>query len=259
MLLEFIPRAFVIIIHLDQMDRRKSRQSSKELCQPICPLSSSNNTAIGNRKKNKLLGSKARHQISHKNSCQNRQLAKRPPEVGVSIGKKSVERTAVNSMEPLPRRRRKKERNLIDLLDREKESQPSIVMQKRQEEEELAADIRLFELEDQKSKRPLTTKDILLDALDKLSKFNEVPPLRVLIQRHPELNLLMRTTLLDWMREVTSDFNMKRETFHLAVSIFDRYLDLTDDPIKRDSLQVLGLTTLLIASKVEVIMIYSRK
>ena len=35
---------------------------------------------------------------------------------------------------------------------------------------------------------------------------------------------MMRAILLDWMMEVSSEFLMKRETYHLAVMYVDKYL-----------------------------------
>jgi len=39
----------------------------------------------------------------------------------------------------------------------------------------------------------------------------------------------MRAILLDWMMEVCAEFNLKRETFHLAVIYVDRYLSDTNN------------------------------
>jgi cyclin A len=45
----------------------------------------------------------------------------------------------------------------------------------------------------------------------------------------------MRSILLDWMMEVSSEFAMKRETFHYSVNYVDRYLT-TDSNISKGML-----------------------
>jgi len=66
----------------------------------------------------------------------------------------------------------------------------------------------------------------------------------------PEITSMMRSILLDWMMEVCMEFKLKRETFHLAASYVDRYLSLVPK-IERNLLQLIGVTSLWIASKME--------
>ena len=70
-----------------------------------------------------------------------------------------------------------------------------------------------------------------------------------------ELNNLMRSILVDWMIDVSSEFFLKRETFHTALNYVDRYLSIVPN-IKKWDLQLLGLTSLFVASKMEVNFIY---
>jgi len=65
------------------------------------------------------------------------------------------------------------------------------------------------------------------------------------------INSLMRTILMDWMMEVCSEFTLKRETFHLAINYVDRYLTKVKN-IEKNKLQLIGLSAMYIASKVEV-------
>ena len=59
----------------------------------------------------------------------------------------------------------------------------------------------------------------------------------------------MRTLLLDWIQGVCSEVGFRRETFYLAVSFVDLYF--ARKPQSRQFLQLLGLTSLFIAMKIE--------
>ena len=59
----------------------------------------------------------------------------------------------------------------------------------------------------------------------------------------------MRSILVDWMIQVQHHLLLSQETLYLAVGILDNVLHRRDvDP---DNLQLLGITSLLIASKLE--------
>lgn len=78
-----------------------------------------------------------------------------------------------------------------------------------------------------------------------------------------QLDPSMRTILLDWVMEVSQEFALGRETMHLASNYIDRVLTLCArndkdaghgfhrDFINRENLQLLGVTCLSIASKLE--------
>jgi Cyclin, N-terminal domain len=61
----------------------------------------------------------------------------------------------------------------------------------------------------------------------------------------------MRAILIDWMMEVCSEFHLKRETFHLAVAYLDRHLSKAET-VPKLKLQLVGLTSMVIATKIEV-------
>jgi len=65
-----------------------------------------------------------------------------------------------------------------------------------------------------------------------------------------ELTAEMRGILVDWLVEVAEEFRLQSETLFLTIHYIDRYLSL-DIPITRGKLQLLGVTSLLIASKYE--------
>ncbi|RVW93900.1 putative cyclin-B3-1 [Vitis vinifera] len=59
----------------------------------------------------------------------------------------------------------------------------------------------------------------------------------------------MRGILINWLIEVHFKFELMQETLYLMVTLFDRYLSLV--PIKKNDMQLVGLTALLLASKYE--------
>lgn len=60
----------------------------------------------------------------------------------------------------------------------------------------------------------------------------------------------MRGVLIDWLNEVHHQFHLTLETFHMTVSIIDRYLQEVTQ-LSRKYLQLVGVTALFIASKYE--------
>ncbi|KAJ7419473.1 G1/S-specific cyclin-E1 [Willisornis vidua] len=70
------------------------------------------------------------------------------------------------------------------------------------------------------------------------------------MQRHPQLQPKMRTVLLDWLMEVCEAYKLHRETFYLAQDFFDRFMATQQDVVKT-LLQLIGVTSLFIAAKLE--------
>lgn len=64
----------------------------------------------------------------------------------------------------------------------------------------------------------------------------------------------MRAILVDWLVEVQECFELYHETLYLGVKLLDHFLER--NTIKRDELQLVGATTLLISSKIEVKILY---
>ena len=60
----------------------------------------------------------------------------------------------------------------------------------------------------------------------------------------------MRTILVDWLIEVQENFELFHETLYLAVRLVDTYLSRRE--VKREYLQLVGATCMLIAAKFEV-------
>jgi cyclin E len=60
----------------------------------------------------------------------------------------------------------------------------------------------------------------------------------------------MRAILLDWLMDVCEAYNMHRETLYLATDFLDRYLSHQTNILKHH-LQLIGITCLFVAAKVE--------
>uniref|UniRef100_A0A8R1HJ55 G2/mitotic-specific cyclin-B3 n=2 Tax=Caenorhabditis japonica TaxID=281687 RepID=A0A8R1HJ55_CAEJA len=64
-----------------------------------------------------------------------------------------------------------------------------------------------------------------------------------------EINDDMRAILIDWFHDVIKEYNLQKETFHLAVSLVDRVMTFLH--VDKVQFQLVGTTALMIASKYE--------
>ncbi|XP_044740994.1 G1/S-specific cyclin-E [Chrysoperla carnea] len=69
-------------------------------------------------------------------------------------------------------------------------------------------------------------------------------------ENNPALIPRMRAILLDWLSEVCEVYRLHRETYFLAIDYIDRYLSKRHD-VPKTQLQLLGITCLFLAAKVE--------
>lgn len=61
----------------------------------------------------------------------------------------------------------------------------------------------------------------------------------------------MRSILLEWLVEIACAYRLHRETVHLAVEYIDRFMSASDRAMHMDRLQLIGMTALYLAAKVE--------
>lgn len=61
----------------------------------------------------------------------------------------------------------------------------------------------------------------------------------------------MREILIDWMIEVCEEFMLKRETLYISVYYIDMYLTKAPYIIPKSELQLIGVTSMLVACKIE--------
>ena len=69
------------------------------------------------------------------------------------------------------------------------------------------------------------------------------------LAKQPKINAAMRTILVDWLVNAHGAFKLIPPTLYLAVNLLDRYLNRVE--VDRASLQLVGISCLLIASKFE--------
>ena len=78
---------------------------------------------------------------------------------------------------------------------------------------------------------------------------SDLPKENYMINVQKDINEKMRKILLDWLIDVHAKFKLRTETLFLTINIIDRYL--SKKSIHRKYLQLLGVTSMLIASKYE--------
>lgn len=74
-------------------------------------------------------------------------------------------------------------------------------------------------------------------------------PIRCNYLEDKEITGKMRAILIDWLCQVHHRFHLLQETLYLTVAIIDRFLQ--ENPVSRNKLQLVGVTSMLIASKYE--------
>lgn len=72
-----------------------------------------------------------------------------------------------------------------------------------------------------------------------------------LAKNSPKIEWKMRIALIDWMKELSSSYSLKKSTFHLGVSILDEYLSKVEG-LEVNGLQMIGALCLILGSKCEV-------
>ncbi|WJX09505.1 cyclin [Trifolium repens] len=104
-----------------------------------------------------------------------------------------------------------------------------------------------------KSEDPQLCGPYVSDIYDYLRNLEVDPSKRPLsdyimkVQR--DVNSSMRGVLVDWLVEVAEEYKLVSDTLYFAVSYIDRFLSLND--LSRQKLQLLGVSSMLIASKYE--------
>lgn len=66
------------------------------------------------------------------------------------------------------------------------------------------------------------------------------------MRRQTDINYSMRTILVDWLVEVSEEYNLDTETLYLSVSYIDRFLSHMS--VVRNKLQLVGTAAMYIAS-----------
>ncbi|KAF3453137.1 hypothetical protein FNV43_RR03572 [Rhamnella rubrinervis] len=69
------------------------------------------------------------------------------------------------------------------------------------------------------------------------------------MRTQPDINAKMRSILVDWLIEVHHKFELMPETLYLTINIVDRFLSMK--VVSRRELQLVGISSMLLASKYE--------
>ncbi|GAA6222659.1 G2/mitotic-specific cyclin-B3 [Lates japonicus] len=106
-----------------------------------------------------------------------------------------------------------------------------------------------FDIDSENSEDSYMCAEYAKDIFDYLKQREEKFVLCNYMPNQPSLNPEMRAILIDWLVEVQENFELYHETLYLAVKMTDHYLSQT--PVHREMLQLVGSTAMLIASKFE--------
>ncbi|KAJ7960499.1 Cyclin [Quillaja saponaria] len=92
-----------------------------------------------------------------------------------------------------------------------------------------------------------------VEYIDDIYKFYKITEDESLVRDYmgsqPDINSKMRAILVDWLMEVHRKFELMPETLYLAINIVDRFLSIK--AVSRRELQLVGISSMLIASKYE--------
>jgi len=72
-----------------------------------------------------------------------------------------------------------------------------------------------------------------------------------MLQNHEEITAEMREQLIDWLMEISQLYSLHQETLFLSIDLIDRYTTFSFHSILSDQYQLLGITALFVASKLE--------
>jgi len=154
------------------------------------------------------------------------------------------------------------------------QSKPVPVLASRQPLSTLSTDEDIIEIEDS----PLNGSPMVLDASLDCSRKEETPDQRFerllavpeyandvhtylrqfekkhrpkpgYMRRQPDITIVMRSVLIDWLVEVAEEYKLHRETLCLAVNYIDRFLSHMS--VLRGKLQLVGAASMFLASKFE--------
>nr|P13952.1 RecName: Full=G2/mitotic-specific cyclin-B [Spisula solidissima]CAA33513.1 unnamed protein product [Spisula solidissima] len=96
---------------------------------------------------------------------------------------------------------------------------------------------------------PQLVSEYVNDIYDYMRDLEGKYPIRHNYLENQEITGKMRAILIDWLCQVHHRFHLLQETLYLTVAIIDRLLQ--ESPVPRNKLQLVGVTSMLIASKYE--------
>lgn len=105
-------------------------------------------------------------------------------------------------------------------------------------------------IDERDAEDPLCVTDYVQDMYHHFRSKETMTSVRpAFMENQPHINERMRSILVDWLVEVHLKFKLVPETLYLTINLIDRYLERKE--VSRPKLQLVGVTSLLIASKYE--------
>ncbi|XP_014785257.1 G2/mitotic-specific cyclin-B [Octopus bimaculoides] len=117
------------------------------------------------------------------------------------------------------------------------ESEPRIVM------------ANVIDIDADDHENPQLVSEYVNDIYTYLRELEKTYSVRKNYLQGQEITGKMRAILIDWLCQVHHRFRLLQETLYLTVSVLDRFLQI--NPVTRSKLQLVGVTSMLIASKYE--------
>nr|DBA31711.1 TPA: hypothetical protein GDO54_007500 [Pyxicephalus adspersus] len=96
---------------------------------------------------------------------------------------------------------------------------------------------------------PQLCSEYVMDIYNYLRQLEVQQSIRPKYLEGMEINERMRAILVDWLVQVSSRFQLLQETLYMGIAIMDRFLQV--QPVSRGKLQLVGVTSLFVASKYE--------
>ncbi|XP_074042549.1 cyclin B isoform X1 [Leptinotarsa decemlineata] len=113
-----------------------------------------------------------------------------------------------------------------------------------------AKQLAIIDPDEGSKNEPAMVTEYLEDIFNYLRSMETKFPIREDFLEGHETTVRMRAILVNWLVEVHMNFKLYLETLHLCVAIVDRYLQ-KNKHVGRNSLQLVGTSAMLVASKYE--------
>jgi cyclin A len=96
--------------------------------------------------------------------------------------------------------------------------------------------------------------NVVVEYVDEIYQYlrgleNKFRPKPGYMKKQRDINHGMRTILVDWLVEVAEEYKLNSHTLYIAVGYIDRFL--SEMSVNRGKLQLVGVTSMLLASKYE--------
>ena len=176
---------------------------------------------------------------------------------------RSISKSPKRNNSANPKYKNKEQLKLIDSIQKNQIKQYQKLSQFYQNEKEINQKYSLFSFPEKNEKSiynklniknkaqiPLEYFGNYLDTYCKEEKTLEFQIVPNFMEKQEEINAKMRAIVVNWMIDVHDRFKLLPDTLFLGVVFFDRYMSTVFD-IKKEKLQLIGVTSLLIACKYE--------